>query len=114
MAKEQEQKKFFSKASKISFVYNLSIETSLSMVTLGAKVEKMLSRANNGDLTEDDQLALQTDLKKLTGVSMDDIKKASESSAAKEDVLAKIAAKIGTSSQNLEQKILPEVFGIDI
>ena len=105
MAKEQEQKKFFSKASKISFVYNLSIETSLSMVTLGAKVEKMLSRANNGDLTEDDQLALQTDLKKLTGVSMDDIKKASESSAAKEDVLAKIAAKIGTSSQNLEQKI---------
>lgn len=113
MAREKEQEKFFAKAAKVSFTYNVSIETSMSMVTLGAKVEKMLSRTS-GDLTEADETALMSDLKILTGVSMAEIKKASESTTAKEEVLAKIAAKIGTSAQNLEQKVLPEVFGINL
>jgi hypothetical protein len=43
-----------------------------------------------------------------------DIQAASVDSKAKADVLAKIASKIGTSSQNLEQKFLPEVFGINL
>jgi len=83
------------------------------MVTLGAKVEKMLSRAN-GELTLLDQSALLNDLKTLTGASIEDIQKAGESSKAKADVIEKIAAKLGTSSQNLEQRILPEVFGITL
>ena len=73
----------------------------------------MLSRTN-GALTEADQAALLSDLKTLTGASMDEIKKASEDSQAKADVLAKVAAKIGTSTQNLEQRVLPEVFGITL
>ncbi len=113
MAKEQEQKKFFVKAAKVSLVFNVSLETSMSMITLGSKIEKMLSRAN-GELTEQDQVALMADLKSLTGVSMEEMKAASEDSAKKEDVLAKIAAKIGTSAQNLEQRFLPEVFGITL
>jgi hypothetical protein len=113
MAREQEQKKFFGKAAKVSFVYNVSIETSMSMVTLGAKMEKMLSRSN-GELTQEDQAAVLSDLKRLTGVSLEEIQKASEDSSAKDEVLAKIAAKIGTSAQNLEQKVLPEVFGITL
>jgi hypothetical protein len=114
MAKEQEQSKFFSKAAKVSFVYNVSIETSMSMVTLGSKIEKMLSRSNNGELTQEDQAALMSDLKSLTGVSLAEIQKAAEDSSAKDEVLEKIAAKIGTSAQNLEQKFLPEVFGITL
>ena len=113
LAKEQEQKKFFQKAAKVSFVYNVSIETSMSMITLGAKMEKMLSRAN-GELTQEDQAALTSDLKTLTGVSLAELQKATESSASKEEVLAKVAAKLGTSAQNLEQKVLPEVFGITL
>jgi hypothetical protein len=84
------------------------------MVTLGSKVEKMLSRANGGELTKEDQSALMSDLKILTGVSLEEIQKAAQDSSAKEEVLAKIAAKIGTSAQNLEQKFLPEVFGITL
>jgi len=113
LAKEQEQKKFFEKAAKISFVYNISLETSMSMVTLGSKIEKMISRGN-GDLTEKDQEVLLSDMSKLTGVSFEELQKAGEDSEKKQSALAKVAEKIGTTSQNLEQRILPEVFGIQI
>lgn len=113
LAKEQERMKFYEKAAKVSFAYNVSIETSMSMVTLGSKIEKMLSHSN-GELTSDDQAALLTDLKTLTGVSVAEIQAAATDSKAKADVLAKIADKIGTSTQNLEQKFLPEVFGINL
>ncbi|MBC7538286.1 MAG: hypothetical protein H7281_05670 [Bacteriovorax sp.] len=113
LAKEQEKMKFYEKAARVSFAYSVSIETSMSMVTLGSKIEKMLSHGN-GELTSEDQIALMGDLKTLTGVSLEEIAAASQDSKAKSDVLAKIAAKIGTSSQNLEQKFLPEVFGITL
>ena len=113
LAKEQEQKKFFEKAAKVSFVYNVSLETSMSMVTLGTKIEKMLSRAN-GELTSEDQLALMGDMKTLTGVTLEEIQKATQSADAKEDVIAKIANKLGTTASNLEQRVLPEVFGITL
>lgn len=113
LAKEEEQAKFYSKAAKVSLVYNVSIETSMSMVTLGSKVEKMIARTN-GDLTQADQSALLSDLKTLTGASLQEIQKASEDSKTKAEVLAKVAAKLGTSAQNLEQRVLPEVFGITL
>ncbi|MGZ3787052.1 MAG: hypothetical protein ACXVLQ_00935 [Bacteriovorax sp.] len=113
LAKEQERMKFYEKAAKVSFVYNVSLETSMSMITLGSKIEKMLSHGN-GELTADDQAALLSDIKTLTGVSVEEIQAAADNSKAKADVLAKVAAKIGTSSQNLEQKFLPEVFGITL
>lgn len=113
LAKEQERMKFYEKAAKVSFAYSVSIETSMSMVTLGSKIEKMLSHGN-GELTSDDQVALMGDLKTLTGVSLEEITAAAQDSKTKSDVLAKIASKIGTSSQNLEQKFLPEVFGITL
>ncbi len=113
LAKEEEQKKFFSKAAKVSFVYNLSLETSMSMITLGAKLEKMMSRSN-GELTSDDQAAVLADMKNLTGASLEDLQKAATDAETKREVLEKVAAKIGTSAQNLEQKVLPEVFGITL
>jgi hypothetical protein len=111
LAKEQEKAKFYEKATKVSFAYNVSLETSMSMVTLGSKIQKMLSHGT-GELTSIDQTALLSDLKKLTGVSIEEIQAAANDSKTKADVLAKVAEKIGTSAQNLEQKFLPEVFGI--
>jgi hypothetical protein len=113
LAKEEEQKKFFNKAAKVSFVYNLSLETSMSMITLGAKLEKMMSRSN-GELTSEDQAAVLADMKNLTGASLEDLQKAATDADTKREVLEKVAAKIGTSAQNLEQKVLPEVFGITL
>lgn len=113
MAREQEKKKFYEKAAKVSFAYNVSLETSMSMVTLGSKIEKMLSRGG-GELTVEDQSALLSDLKTLTGVSLQEIAEAAQNQKSKQEVLAKIADKIGTTSQNLEQKFLPEVFGVTL
>lgn len=112
-AREQEKKRFYEKAAKVSFTYNVSLETSMSMVTLGSKIEKMMSRGG-GELTVEDQSALLSDLKTLTGVSLEEIAQAAQDQKAKKDVLAKIAEKLGTSSQNLEQKFLPEVFGVTL
>jgi hypothetical protein len=83
----------------------------MSMITLGSKIQKMLSHGN-GELTTDDQAALLSDLKALTGVSVEEIQAAANDSKNKANVLAKVAAKIGTNAQSLEQKFLPEVFGI--
>ncbi|MDO9181781.1 MAG: hypothetical protein Q7U04_05205 [Bacteriovorax sp.] len=113
MALEKERVKFYAKAARVSFVYNVSIETSMSMVTLGSKIEKMLSHGI-GELTSEDQLALLGDLKSLTGVSLEEIAQAGQDSKVKADVLLKIANKIGTNSQNLEQKFLPEIFGLTL
>ncbi len=113
LAREEEQKRFLAKAAKVSFVYNVSLETSLSLVTLGEKMEKMLSRSN-GELSQEDSLALMSDLKQLTGVGLDELQKAAESKEAKEAVLAKVAKQVGTSAENLERKFLPEVLGIQL
>jgi len=85
----------------------------MSMVTLGSKIEKMMSRGG-GELTVEDQSALLSDLKTLTGVSLEEIAQAAQDQKAKKDVLSKIAEKLGTTSQNLEQKFLPEVFGVTL
>ncbi len=113
MARESENDKFIKKAAKVSMMLHLSIETSLSMVTLGAKIEKMLAR-NNGELTENDQAALMADMQTLTGVKLSEMSAALEDKTKKEEVLAKIANKLGTSVQNLELKLLPDVFGITL
>ena len=83
------------------------------MITLGSKMEKMLARGN-GELTEEDSVTLMSDLKSFTGVGLEELQKASEDNKTKADVLAKVAAKLGTTAQNLEQRFLPEVLGVQL
>lgn len=112
MTAELQQKEFIKKAANISFAFNVGIETSLSLVTLGEKAEKMLGKS--GDLTSEDQAAFAADLQKLTGVTLADVMAAAQSQKAQEDLVAKIATKIGTSSSNLENRLLPELFGVEL
>jgi hypothetical protein len=109
---EQEKMAFFKKASAVSFSFNVSIETAMSLVTLGKKVEKMIG--NNGEVTSEDQQALVGDLQNLTGVTLEDVAAAADDTSAKQDLVKKIAEKIGTSAENLEHKILPEIFGVEL
>lgn len=113
MAGELEQRKFIEKAAKVSFAYNVGIETSLALVSLGQKVEKKLG-SNGGEITAADQAALVGDLEHLTGVSLADALAASMDNSKKQELLDKVAAKIGTSSENLEQRLLPELFGLEL
>ncbi|GAB4018060.1 MAG: hypothetical protein Fur0010_19040 [Bdellovibrio sp.] len=109
MAKAKEEKKFIQKAANVSFTFNVSMETAMSLVSLGNKVEKMLSK---GDLTAKDQEALTGDLERLTGQKLTDVMVKTQTQEGKQEVISEIAKKIGTSAQNLENKILPELFGI--
>jgi hypothetical protein len=111
MAREAQSDAFIKKAAKVSIAFQVNIETSLSMVTLGAKMEKMLSR---GEMTEEDQKAIASDMQRLTGVTLSEMQAASESTDKKEEVLQKIAHNLGTSTQNLEEKLLPGIFGINL
>lgn len=110
---EKDQIEFFEKAARLSVAYNVGIETSLSLVTLADKANKMMNRGG-GELTIQDQIAFGTDLQKLSGVSLIELIGASESREAKNALISKIAKKIGTSSTNLETRILPELFAVEI
>ena len=112
MTSDKEKMTFFKKASAISLTYNVSIQTSMSLVTLGKKVEKMIG--GNGEITNEDQQALVTDLSNLTGVSLEDVTAAQADESKKAELLKKIADKIGSTASNLEHKILPEVFGVNL
>jgi len=106
MAAKVAQKKFLTLASAVSFEFKVSISTAMGLVTLGDKMATMKSK---GDLSTEDQAALSKDLQKLTGVSIADL-----ANNSKEVVLEKAAKTLGTSAINLEQKLLPELFGIEL
>ena len=113
MTAELEQKEFIKKAANVSFAFNVGIETSMSLVTLGKKAEELVKKSG-GELTTADELALTNDLQKLTGVSLAEVMAAANDQAAQDDLVGKIADKIGTSASNLENKILPELFGLQL
>ncbi len=106
MAAKIAQKKFLTLASAVSYEFKVSISTAMGLVTLGEKMETMKSK---GDLSLEDQSALSADLQKLTGVSLNDL-----ANNSKEVILAKAAKNLGTNAVNLEQKLLPELFGIEL
>lgn len=113
MTAELEQKEFIKKAANISYAFNVSIETSLSLVTLSEKAEKMVGKSK-GELTAADQAAFASDLQRLTGVTLAEVAAASQDKGAQDDLVAKIADKIGTTASNLENKLLPELFGVEL
>jgi hypothetical protein len=113
MVAEEEDRAFYQKAASVSLTYGVDIKTSLSLVTLGTKVEKMLDRTNS-ELTLEDQAALLSDLESVTGASLTEFAAAAEDQQKKDELVAKVAAKIGTSAENLENRLLPELFNIEL
>ncbi len=106
MAAKKAEAQFLMMASAVSYEFKVNLSTAMSLVTLGKKVEAMMSK---GELTTEDEIVLSTDLSKLTGVTLSDLQEKS-----KEEILEKASKSVGTSAANLEQRILPEMFGIEI
>lgn len=113
MTGEIEKKQFFQQAANVSYAYSVSLDTAMSLVSLGGKVEGMLKK-NESELTVADQEAIMGDLQELTGVTIEEVLQAGVDGQKKADVLKKVASKIGTTSANLEDQILPELFGISL
>lgn len=113
LAQEKKFSEYAVKAAQVSMVYSLDLTAAARMVQVGKIIENMKT-SENGELTEKDSLAIAGMVQSLTGVTIDDMNAALENKAKKEEVLSKMAASLGTSAQNLEQKILPSVFGITL
>lgn len=110
MAKEKEETAMYEKASKISYLFNINIQSSMSMAILGDRIQKMMSR-NSGELTAEDKSAIMSEFDKTLGVSAEEMMRALENQSGQKALVEKIAEKIGTNSENLEQRIFPEIFG---
>jgi hypothetical protein len=113
MTGEVEKKQFFQQAANVSYAYSVSLNTAMSLVSLGGKVEGMLKK-NESELTAEDQNAIMGDLQELTGVTIEEVVQAGLDGQKKAEVLKKVASKIGTTSVHLEDQILPELFGITL
>jgi hypothetical protein len=98
MTGEVEKKQFFQQAANVSYAYSVSLNTAMSLVSLGGKVEGMLKKNES----------------ELTGVTIEEVVQAGLDGQKKAEVLKKVASKIGTTSVHLEDQILPELFGITL
>ena len=113
LAAESQQREFFQKAANVSLAYNMSIESSLSLVTMGQKVEQMVGRANT-ELTLADQLAFAGDLERFSGATTAEVMAVANDQEAQSALVSRIASRIGTSAANLENRILPELLGVSL
>lgn len=111
MAGEVENLEFYQKAANVSYAYNVGIEASLALVTLGQRVEHIVGQSQ-GEITLNDQVAIMSELSGIAGVSLDDINRAANDNRAKQELIEDIADRIGTSASNLEQRVLPDLLGL--
>jgi hypothetical protein len=110
IAAESQETKFFKKATRVSFEFNVNLPTAMGMVTLGSKLSDMNS---DSEISTQDMEVLSKDLTKLTGVTANELMEAAFDEQAKELALEKAAKTMGTTAANIEQKLLP-VLGINL
>lgn len=114
LSAEAQQREFFQKAANVSLAYNMSIESSLSLVTMGQKVEQMVGRTAGTELTVADQLAFASDLERFSGSTTAEVMAVANNPEAQSELVGRIAKRIGTSAANLENRILPELLGVNL
>lgn len=114
LSAEAQQREFFQKAANVSLAYNMSIESSLSLVTMGQKVEQMVGRTAGTELTVADQLAFASDLERFSGATTAEVMAVANNPEAQSELVGRIAKRIGTSAANLENRILPELLGVNL
>lgn len=112
IASEKEELALYKKVSRISYTYKVSLQAATSLAKLGDKVEVMLKKgADQQELTADDQAILTKDLESITGVTLQEVVAVGNDQDKKAEVLKKISSKMGTTPQNLEEHLIPELLG---
>ncbi len=106
MTAEAQQREFIKTAANISFAFNLPIEKSLSLATIHGKSQQILGKSN-GEVSLADAAAIAADAQHLAGVSVAELMAAAKDPAKKAALVQDVAEQLGTSSANLENKIMP-------
>lgn len=112
MVAEKEALEKFERAANLSSYFQMNVQTSLALVTLAEFSQASMGKSSGATLA--DQQAFSSALSSIAGVSAADVMKAAVSERAKDEMVEKIAKKIGTSAANLENRILPELFGVSL
>ena len=113
MSKENQELAFFKKASNISVAYKVNMPTALGLVTLGSQLKK-IEKEKNGEFTVEDMNAVKSTIEGITQISYEEFEAAQKDEAKKEALIEELAKNIGSSSENVENKIFPELLGIEI
>lgn len=111
LAAESQEMKFFRKAEAISYEFSISMPAAMSVATLGSKMSNMVAK---GNISDADLAVLSQDVEKLTGVSVNEMMEAATNDSVRTTVMDKASKKLGTTSANIEQRLLPELFGISL
>ena len=74
----------------------------------------MLENAKNGELLEEDQKAIANNIKHFTGKSIEEFMAAKNDLNAREQIIDDVAGHLGTTTQNIEDVILPELLSIEL
>jgi len=106
-----EEKKFYQRVANISYTHSLAPSSAAKLLILGQKVEAMQARGGQ-QLTEEDSKIILKELENFSGVSSDELLELTKDSRQKTRILQKISTHIGTTTDNLENHLLPELFGI--
>ncbi len=114
MAADDSQLEMFNKASLYSQAFKLPADKALSLVTMEKEMVRMLENAQNGELQAQDAEAIANNIKHFTGKSVDEFMAAKEDLNAREKIIDDVAAHLGTTTQNIEDVILPELLSIEI
>lgn len=112
MAAEKEEMANVQKAANLSLAYQINIQTSVALVQLSEQLERTLKRSNG--LTMEDQQSLTKTVFSIAGISAAEVVKASLSEKSQQEMINKIADRIGTSATNLENRILPDLLGVEL
>jgi hypothetical protein len=108
-----EELNFYKKVAFISYTHSVAPRTASRLLTLGKKLEA-LNLGETSEISLEDSNVLLKDLESLAGVSKAELLELMSNSRKKQDILNKVSTHIGTTSQNLEDHILPELFGINL
>lgn len=112
MTAEKEETERYQRVGNLSAHFQMSVQTSMALVQLSDFA--MRASKQNGGFTKNDQLAFESGLSSIAGVTAGDVIKAIATGSDETEIVEKIAKKIGTSSANLKDRILPELFGIEL
>lgn len=108
-----EELSFYKKVAFISYTHSVAPRTASRLLTLGKKLEA-LNLGETSEISSEDSNVLLKDLESLAGVSKAELLELMSNSRNKQDILNKVSTHIGTTSQNLEDHLLPELFGINL
>ena len=113
LSAESEELAFYRKVAAISYTYSIAPRSAARLLSLGQKVQEM-NLSSHGGMTQQDRAIVLRDLESLAGISQDELLEMVNGSAKRSELLKKASKTIGSTVQNLEDHLLPELFGINL